>query len=256
MIDIHNHILIGVDDGPQSEEAMLALLKQAHAQGIKGIVATPHHLHPRFENEAQKVMDELKKLRAHPIVQQLDIQLYPGQEVRITDEILKGLDQKTIIGINHSRYLLIEFPSNEVPLYTKRLFFELQQRGHVPIIAHPERNKAIMNNPELLYELVSNGALSQLTAGSLLGTYGKTIQRLAHQLMTHHLTHVIASDAHATEVRPFQLQTILEDSKLKKDRECIQDLIHNGTKIVEDKEIKRNMPLKPTSKRKKFLGLF
>ncbi|QHW35956.1 capsular biosynthesis protein [Staphylococcus ursi] len=254
MIDIHNHILIGVDDGPQTETDMIALIQQAAEQGVTGIVATPHHLKPGIHNEANVVMEQLEKMKNHPEIQKLGMTFYPGQEVRISGDIIQRLEQGTVMGLNHSKYVLIELPSNEVPHYTKALFFELQQRGYIPVIAHPERNKAIAKNPERLYELVQNGALSQLTAGSLLGTFGKNIQKLSLQFITCHLAHVIASDAHSTEERPFQLQTLIEANKLRPYKETIRQLINNGSTMVNNIEIKRERPLKPT-KHKKFFGL-
>lgn len=108
MIDIHNHILVDIDDGPKTIEKSIALLKQAKDEGVTSIVATPHHLHPRYDNTFQQVLVKLAELRTHPEVQALDIKLFPGQEIRITDSILKGLDNGSIQGINRSKYLLIE----------------------------------------------------------------------------------------------------------------------------------------------------
>ncbi|WP_086428571.1 tyrosine-protein phosphatase [Staphylococcus cornubiensis] len=254
MIDIHNHILMGVDDGPQTDTDMIALMQQAATQGVTGIVATPHHLNPRFHNEASVVMEKLEKMKSHPEIQKLGIALYPGQEIRISADIIQGIEKGTVMGLNHSKYVLIELPSREVPHYTKPLLFELQRRGYIPVIAHPERNKAIVKNPEILYELIQNGALSQLTAGSLLGTFGKNIQKLSLQFITCHLAHVIASDAHSTGERPFQLQTLIEESKLRPYKETIQHLIDNGSTMVNNIDMKLERPLKPT-KHKKFFGL-
>lgn len=256
MIDIHNHILVNLDDGPESENDMISLLKQANSQGIKGIVATPHHLHPKYRNnDARKVMRGLKKLQNDKEVKKLNMQLYPGQEVRLSDEIIDGLKNGSVIGLNHSKYILIELPSSTVPSYTKRLFFEIQQLGFIPVIAHPERNKAIAKNPMLLYELVQNGALSQLTAGALLGGFGKKVRKLSLQLLDCHLAHAVASDAHSVGLRPFQLQDVLNNSSLKKERDKIQCLINNGYKMVNNIDITLTKPLNPTP-RKKFLGLF
>ena len=103
----------------------------------------------------------------------MGITLLPGQEIRISDQILPQLRKGEAIGLNHSRYLLIEFPSRGVPHYTKRLFFELQSEGYIPIIAHPERNKEISQNLDVLYNLINQGALAQLTSSSLQGVQGK-----------------------------------------------------------------------------------
>lgn len=177
MIDIHNHVLINVDDGPKSKEDMLNLLKQGKSEGVTEIIVTPHHLSPQFDNEYRNVKEKLQQLLDLDEVKDLGIKLYPGQEIRISDQIIPQLEKGEAIGLNHSKYLLIEFPSGGVPHYTNRLFFELQSKGYVPIIAHPERNKEISQNLDVLFQLVNEGALSQLTSASLSGIHGKKIQK-------------------------------------------------------------------------------
>lgn len=181
MIDIHNHILIDVDDGPKNREDAIQLLKQAKSEGVNEIIATPHHLSPVFNNERKKVLNKIEELRSMEEVQQLGIKIYPGQEIRITDQILPEIEKGNILSLNHSKYLLIELPSNGVPHYTERLFYELLSEGYVPIIAHPERNKGIVQDLDKLYQLVKAGALSQLTSSSLSGGNGKNYRRFLYK---------------------------------------------------------------------------
>lgn len=255
MIDLHNHILVGIDDGPSDIEQAVKLIQQAKSQGITGIVATPHHLHPRYRNQFQQVTTKLAELRQHPTIQQLEVTLFPGQEIRITDEILTGLEEGSIQGINKSKYLLIEFPTSEVPHYTKRLFFEIQTRGYVPIIAHPERNKAIAQHPELLYELVNQGALSQLTASSLTSGFGKKIQRLSLKMIDCHLSHLVASDAHHCIQRPFAMNTLFNHPKLASYSNAIHRLVSNATSVVNNQDIHLERPT-PPGKVKTFFNWF
>ncbi|HEI1349397.1 TPA: tyrosine-protein phosphatase [Staphylococcus aureus] len=255
MIDIHNHILVDIDDGPKTIEKSIALLKQAKYEGVTSIVATPHHLHPRYDNTFQQVLVKLAELRTHPEVQALDIKLFPGQEIRITDSILQGLDNGSIQGINRSKYLLIEFPTGEVPHYTKQLFFEIQSRGYIPIIAHPERNRSIAKNPEILYELVANGALSQLTSSSLVGGFGKNIQKLSLQFIECNLAHFVASDAHSCDQRPFLMQELFHNHKLKKYSNDIEELLRNASSVINDNFVYLDRPTKP-GKVKSFLKWF
>ncbi|MBL3398947.1 capsular biosynthesis protein [Staphylococcus pasteuri] len=255
MIDIHNHILVNMDDGPQSKEAMIQLLKQAKQEGITCIIATPHHLHPKYQNSFQQTSLKLAELKQLTEIKSLGIEFYPGQEIRITDEIIQGIEEGSIQGLNRSRYLLIEFPFGEVPHFTKRLFFELQTRGYIPIIAHPERNKMIAKNPCILYELICNGALSQLTADSLLGQFGKNIQRLSIRLIDCHLAHFIASDAHSIEQRPFALNGLFNERKLSSYRNEIEEMIQNAKAIVNNEVIYSDRPCKPETI-KRFLKWF
>src|SRR5699024_9195300 len=208
MVDIHNHILVGADDGPKSIEETIALLQQAKQQGINNIVVTPHHLHPKYKNTFDTVTESIEELNKNDEIAKLNIQLYPGQEVRLSDQILQDIEQHKIYGINYTKYLLIELPSNEVPHYTKNLLYEIQNKGFVPIIAHPERNKAIARDINLLYELINNGSLSQVTASSLNGKLGKDLQNISIKIIEHNLIHFIASDAHNAINRPFMLKSL------------------------------------------------
>ncbi|WP_436875595.1 tyrosine-protein phosphatase [Mammaliicoccus sciuri] len=252
MIDIHNHVLVGVDDGPANEEEAIALVKQAHEQGITTIVVTPHHLHTRYNNTFHSVQAGIDRLNSIKEISEMNIQLLPGQEIRITDKIFEEIENQNIKGINDSKYLLIELPSNEVPHYTKKLLFELQTKGFIPIIAHPERNKAIAKDINILYELVNNGALSQITASSLTGELGKNIQKISIQMIEHHLVQLIASDAHHADRRPFGFDRLFNQSKL--DDQYITQLLRNNELLIQDKDVIRERPIE--FKKHKFFGLF
>ncbi|MEX6216495.1 tyrosine-protein phosphatase [Mammaliicoccus sciuri] len=254
MIDIHNHLLMGLDDGAQSYEETISLLQQAKEQGITGVVVTPHHLHPKYNNKFSKVESKLNQLKQYQQIVDYGIDLYVGQEIRIKDQVLDDIDNQFIQGINHSRYILIEFPSNSIPNYTKNLLYEVQNKGFIPIIAHPERNKAIVSNPNLLYELVNNGALSQVTSSSLTGELGKNIQNISIKLIDHNLIHFIASDAHHPITRPFIMSDLFSISKLKKVEDKLHELIRNNEFIIRDEEIVRTRPKE--IKKNKFFGLF
>lgn len=243
MVDIHNHILFNVDDGPKSLESMLMMLKQAKEQGVSGIVATPHHLHRKFNNnyhEVQKLIDEIKENTEY---KEIGIDLYAGQEIRVSDLIFKDIVSKNIQGINNSRYLLIELPSNEVPHYTQDLIYQLQIKGYIPIIAHPERNMKISKNIFALYELIEAGALSQVTSSSLNGDNGKKIQNRTIDLIERNLVHFIASDAHDANKRPFLMKGLLNNRKLKKYNSKINELIANGDKVINDENISKKKPI-------------
>ncbi|WP_239752720.1 CpsB/CapC family capsule biosynthesis tyrosine phosphatase [Mammaliicoccus sp. J-M40] len=254
MIDIHNHILVDADDGPKSLEDTIALLRQAKEQGINAIVATPHHLHPRYSNNFDTVTKSIEELNKIDEIAKLNIQLYPGQEIRLSDQILQDIEQHKIYGINYTKYLLIELPSNEVPHYTKKLLYEIQNKGYIPIIAHPERNKAIAGDINLLYELINNGSLSQVTASSLNGELGKNLQKISIKMIEHKLIHFIASDAHNAINRPFMLNSLFGNPKLKKIREEIDMFLKNNEALIQDKFISKERPIE--FNKSKFFGLF
>ncbi|MGI2304467.1 tyrosine-protein phosphatase [Staphylococcus cohnii] len=255
MIDIHNHILMDIDDGPQSINAMIDLLNQAKSEGINNIVVTPHHLHPKYNNNIQLVKEEIKALKQNKDVQKLNINFYAGQEIRVTDKVIDDINNGNIEGINNSNYLLLEFPSNEVPYYTKQLFYELQTMGYIPIIAHPERNKAIVQNLDLLYELINGGALSQLTTSSLLGKFGSNVRSASLKIINNNLAHFIASDAHSATTRPFAMKQLFKERKLKAYYEEFQNYLENGKLVINNERISKQIPTQEY-KQKKWFGLF
>ncbi len=242
MIDIHNHILFNIDDGPKNLENMLMMLKQAKEQGVSGIVATPHHLHRKFNNNYHEIQILVDKIKENKEYKEIGIDLYIGQEIRVSDLIFKDIETKNILGINNSRYLLIELPTNEVPHYTRDLIYQLQIKGYIPIIAHPERNIIISKNIFALYELIEAGALSQVTSSSLNGDNGKKIQNRTIDLIERNLVHFIASDAHDTHKRPFLMKDLLNNKKLKKYKSKINELIANGNKVINDENILKKKP--------------
>lgn len=213
MVDIHCHILPLVDDGPASVEHALQLAEQAVAEGVSRIIATPHLYHPQFETEEVDVQLTVNEFNV--LLKQRDIPLtvYPGHEIRLIGELMEALEAGKALTLNESRYILIEFPSSGIPSYARQVFAELISEGYIPVVAHPEKNKAIIQNPSLLFELISNGAISQVTCASLIGKYGKDVQRFAIALLENGLAHLIASDAHHLEKRPFywkQCERMLE----------------------------------------------
>ncbi|WP_204206204.1 MULTISPECIES: tyrosine-protein phosphatase [Staphylococcaceae] len=254
MVDIHNHILVEADDGPESIDEAIALLQQAKQQGIDDIVVTPHHLHPKYENTFDTVTKGIEELNKIDEIAKLNIQLYPGQEIRLSDQILQDIEQRKIYGINYTKYLLIELPSNEVPRYTKKLLYEFQNKGFIPIIAHPERNKAIARDVNLLFELINNGALSQITASSLNGELGKNLQKISIKMIEHNLIQFIASDAHHVSNRPFAMNNLFNNSKLKNIEADIEMFLQNNEALIQDKYIRRERPIE--FNKSKFFGLF
>ena len=174
MIDIHNHILPNIDDGPTNETEMLDLFKTSDNTRCYRNYCNITSLHPRYTIPIEKVKSCLNHIESLEEVQALNLKFYYGQKklpIKSND-----IDRKVITGINDSRYLLIEFPSNEVPHYTDQLFFELQSKGFVPIIAHPERNKAISQNLDILYDLINKGAFKSSDNGVISGISGKKLE--------------------------------------------------------------------------------
>jgi protein-tyrosine phosphatase len=255
MIDIHSHILPGVDDGAQTIEEAIAIAHAAVKEGITTIVATPHHKNGSYENTKQQILPRVAQLNSIFQEHHLPLTVLPGQEVRIHGELLKDYEAEELVTVaGDSRYLLIEFPADHVPRYAEQLLFDLQLQGIVPIIVHPERNAEIIERPELLYQLVKKGALTQLTASSVSGHFGKNIKKFSLQLIEARLTHLIASDAHNTTSRPFRMREAYETIKKEFGMNAVYLFQENAELLVSGKAIYREEPER--IKKRKFLGLF
>lgn len=209
MIDIHSHILPGIDDGAVDVSDSLTMLKKAIEDGITTIVATPHYnigFMRCFHNTKENIIKDVEKLKKLVIDNNLEIEIVPGQEIRIHPDLIKDFDEGKILpyGLT-TKYVLIEFPFTNVPSYANRLLYEIQQRGFIPVIAHPERCRGLKEQPELLFDMIQAGAITQITAASILGKFGKETQIFTQQLIEADQVHLVATDAHNTTERSFNL---------------------------------------------------
>ncbi|WP_445491792.1 tyrosine-protein phosphatase [Niallia sp. 03133] len=254
MIDIHCHILPGIDDGAKTIEDSLAMAKAAAEEGIKTIVATPHHRNNQYNNKKEEILQGVEALNKVLVQENMPLTILPGQEVRIFGEVLEDYQKGEILTLNHTKYLFIEFPSSSVPRYAERLLYDIQTQGIIPIIVHPERNKELQEKPELMYKLVQNGALTQVTAASVCGSFGKKVKQFSEQLIEANLTHFIASDAHNTTTRTFKVRQAFDEIEAVFGTDYVYLFTENAELLIEDKNIYKEIP--QPIKRKKFLGIF
>ncbi|MFG6147453.1 tyrosine-protein phosphatase [Halobacillus sp. B23F22_1] len=255
MIDIHSHILPGVDDGAQTMEESIELARSAVQEGIDTIVATPHHQNGHFNNYKNDILIQVSELNR--ILQENDIPLtvLPGQETRIHAGMVEDLQNDEMLPINEeSMYVFVEFPHDHVPSYASNLLFNLQVEGYQPVIVHPERNEQIQDNPNLLYSFVKNGAFSQLTAGSLAGKFGRSAKKISYQLIDANLTHVIASDAHNAKGRAFHMKEAYNDIRKHYGQSMMHYFSDNAQYIIDNEPLASDPPLHV--KKKKVLGIF
>ncbi|MGJ3196283.1 tyrosine-protein phosphatase [Peribacillus frigoritolerans] len=211
MIDLHCHILPGVDDGSPDMQESLAMAKKAVEAGITHLFATPHHLNERYVNVKDDIIDRVFELNKCLQQENIPLSVHPGQELRIHRELFVSLEKRELLTLdNAEKYLLLELPSGHVPIYTQELIYELLLKGITPIIVHPERNKELIENHNLLFKLVQEGALTQLTSGSIIGLFGKNVKSFSKKILEHNLAHFIATDAHNIGSRGFTLQEAYE----------------------------------------------
>ncbi|WP_232733218.1 tyrosine-protein phosphatase [Lysinibacillus xylanilyticus] len=237
MIDIHSHILHGVDDGPRTEEESLQMLKRAVKEGITEIISTSHALKPQFHVDYATVVKKLDNLRQLIDHHDLPITLHTGQEVRLNNQIGNLLNDNQLHVLANSKYVLIELPSNIIPSYTNDLMTKLLIAGYTPIIAHPERNRAIAENPSRLEVLIRNGAFAQITAGSLSGHFGRKTQKFSLELIRANYVHTYGSDVHNLTTRPFHFEKGLRYLEKKKELDIVDILLENNRRIIDNQPL-------------------
>lgn len=205
MIDLHSHLLPGIDDGPATLAESVALARMAVADGITTSVVTPH-IHPgRFNNHTEKIEVYLRAFRMALVQQAIELDVRLGAEVRVSMESLELLvhEQVPFVGMHRGwRVLLLELPHSGVPVGSLQMIEKLLRMQIRPLIAHPERNKLFMDHPQRLEPFLAAGCWLQLTAGSITGDFGKAAQKLALHLLEDDSVRVVASDAHNLTSRP------------------------------------------------------
>lgn len=193
MIDIHHHLLFGIDDGPKDIESSIAQAEAAAADGITHIACTPHANY-NYEFSLEKNRERLAAIREH-VGNKLTLGL--GCDFHLSsDNIEDAMVNPTKYTINQGKYLLVEFADYTIPQNMSHTFHELTLHGMTPIVTHPERNPVIQQNHKRVVEWMATGCLVQVTAASLGGRFGKRAQELVWEMLERDWVHFIATDAH------------------------------------------------------------
>lgn len=243
MVDIHCHILPGVDDGADSMEEALEMARMAAASGVDTIVATPHcNLpgSPRMNYVSDELKNRFKALREAVKAAGIPVAILPGAEVLCTPDVPEKLRDKRLLSLAGSRYLLMEFFFDESLEYMDTMLAAVKREGFTPVIAHPERYEAVQAAPAVIERWFWDGHIIQLNKGSVLGSLGQRARRCAGSILAHGLAHTIASDAHGTEVRTTHM-TELRDFL---DEVCPEEYVsilleENPRRIIENLPILR-----------------
>ncbi|MGL5820927.1 MAG: tyrosine-protein phosphatase [Sarcina sp.] len=204
MIDLHTHIIPEIDDGSKSEEMTLEMLKLAEKSGTKQIVLTPHYFKGKYMVPMEEVKLKLEYMKNLINQNNIDIELFCGQEVYFTLSILEDFKNGLIGTINDSKYMLIEFNLSRFDFEINDILdilYELKIKGIIPIIAHPERYRDFQKAPEKINDFIEMGCLFQLNAGSITGILGSDSKKLAKILLKNGIYSFIGSDAHNTGKR-------------------------------------------------------
>lgn len=196
-VDMHSHLLPGIDDGVQTYEQSIEIIKQLIAQGYKKLIVTPHIMHDFYRNTPEVILDKLDKLQDIIHTMGLDIELEAGAEYYLDEAFVRKLErQESLLCFGEKRYLLFETSYINSSPYLEHVVFMMQSQGYMPILAHPERYIYLFDNYEKLVELQRKGVYLQVNINSLVGYYSKSSQRIAERLIDDHLVSFLGTDCH------------------------------------------------------------
>lgn len=202
MIDLHCHILPGIDDGAPDLKVSLAMARCAVADGITHTACTPHIYPGLYENQQAGIEQAITQLRAVFAAEDIPLQLCIGADTHLAPDLIASIRGGRVPTLNGSRYLLLEPPHHVAPPQFEESVFQLMAAGYVPVITHPERLSWIETHYPIFQRLVKQGAWMQLTSGSLTGRFGRRPQYWAVRMLEERIVHILATDSHHIDRRP------------------------------------------------------
>lgn len=240
VIDIHCHVLPGIDDGPETIAGSIALARAAADAGVRTLVATPH-VNWRYRNDAATIAGLVAQLRERLAAAGVDLELRGGAEVAMTE--VAELEQAELarLRLGGGEWLLLEPPFAPIATVLEGIVQDVQRRGNRVLLAHPERCPAFHRDPRLVRTLVREGVLTSITAGSLVGRFGGTVRRFALALVEEELVHNVASDAHDVAERAPGIASELEQAGLSPLAEWLTEAVPAA--ILDGGEIPARPPL-------------
>jgi protein-tyrosine phosphatase len=202
MIDLHSHILPGIDDGAADLAVALQIARQSVAQGVSVLACTPHILPGLYHNIGPQIRAATQELQTVIDQEGIALRLVTGADVHMVPDFVGGLRSGRLLTLADSRYVLVEPPHHSAPPQLEDFFFNLLVAGYVPVLTHPERLSWVPSHYGTIEKLVQGGAWMQVTAGSITGAFGRTAQYWALKMLDEGLVHIVATDAHDDKRRP------------------------------------------------------
>jgi protein-tyrosine phosphatase len=202
VIDLHSHILPGIDDGARDLSVSLAMAKMSVADGISVVACTPHILPGLYQNSGPQIRQAVADLQRTLDQEGIPLQLVVGADIHMVPDCVPGLQSGHLLPLADTQYVLVEPPHHVAPPRLEEFFFGLLVAGYIPILTHPERLTWIEGQYPVVQRLVQAGVWMQITAGSVAGRFGRRAQSLAHRMLDEGCVHILATDAHDTERRP------------------------------------------------------
>lgn len=232
MIDFHTHILPNIDDGARSIDETFNLIKEAQKSGFEAIVLTSHYREKYYETDTPEREVWVNAIYENLQVKNIDINLYLGNEIYITENIIKLLEEGKASTINDTSYVLFEMSKDAEPDNLYETIHDMIQCKIVPILAHPERYSFIQKEPELAYDLIQSGVLMQANYGSIIGKYGLKAQIIVKKMLENNMIHFLGSDVHRQNTIYKEIPKILEELKKIIGEEKLETLTTTNPKLA------------------------
>lgn len=239
-IDLHAHILPGLDDGPETLEESLKMAEMALNQGIQKVVATPHVVEGLYENKKSVILERTRLLQDTLNKKGFPLEIIPGAEIHISDNILDLVEREELLTINDAgRYILLELPHSQwIHPYLENLVFRLSIKGIKTIIPHPERIISVQEDPNILFPLIRQGVLMQSTLSSFTGYFGEEVRRTAEILLRNRMVHLLATDMHSVGGRLKGFPRALEKIEELVGKENLREMIvHGPQRVLDNRDI-------------------
>ena len=232
MIDFHSHVLPNIDDGSKSIEETFNLIKEAKSAGFNKIISTSHYMEDYFEVESNEREVWINGINEKVKEMELDIKLYIGSEIYLTDDIIKLLEQGKASTLNNTNYVLFEMPFNVKPLNLYSIIYEMLKYKLVPILAHPERYSYVQKEPQLVGELIEKGVLMQSNFGSVIGQYGRKSQVIVKKMLQKNMIHFLGTDVHRQNTVYKKMPKILNELKRIIGEEKLYEITTTNPQLV------------------------
>lgn len=235
MIDIHSHILPGLDDGSPDLITSIRMAELAVAEGIKKMIATPHFIEHNQEIDRELIVERVEELNRELAVREINLTILPGQEILLTPGIPELLQQGKLVTLgDKGMYLLVELPMMSIPLYAEEVIHRTNLQGCRVILAHPERNLEIIKKPDRLNDFIKMGTLVQVNSLSLIGVFGKEAKRTAEGIIRSEMAHFIATNCHTARTRSPRVKEVLNSINAETTKRLLSD---NPSKVLRGKKI-------------------
>ena len=237
--DIHCHVVPEIDDGSSSLAESVTMVQTAYEESTTSLIATPHQLGNNRHVSSEVIRNGVSDLRATIDAEEIPVVIRPGADIRIDPELPKLLKQGEVLTLaDRGKHVLLELP-HDTYYPIDQLLKSLRKQGLVGILSHPERNRGIIKNPDVMWDVVEAGGLLQITAASLTGAFGSSCQEIAELAIDEGLIHFIASDAHDTKHRPFGMRDAY-DTICEMAGEKLADLVccENPARVFEGDDVK------------------